>query len=174
MIDDPPLLDDKGAIVAVSADWYDESTGLPGPAFWRTILGAESARCARYRRPATVVLAQVVGFADVARLWGRDVALQGVVDVVAVLRSGCRASDYVTRLAEDRVGMILTETDEIAAINMVERVRDRCDRALKARAVGGRTVFGWAGPTASLSLLDAVGRAEELLRLEAGTDWPNV
>jgi diguanylate cyclase (GGDEF)-like protein len=170
MIDDPPLLDDIGAIVPVSADWYDESTGLPGPAFWRTVLSAESARCSRYRRPATVVLAQVVGFADVARLWGRDVALRGVVDIAAVLRSGCRASDYVARLADHRVGMILTETDEIAAINMVERARDRCDRALNARAVGGRIAFGWAGPTASHSLLDAVAKADKLLRREADTE----
>lgn len=169
MIDDAPRLEDNAVIVSVTADWYDESTGLPGPAFWRTVLSAESARCSRYRRPATVVLAQVVGFADVARLWGRDVALQGVVDVVAVLRSGCRASDHVARLADDRVGMILTETDEIAAINMVERVRDRCDRALNARAVGGRIAFGWAGPTASLTLLDAVAKADELLRREADT-----
>ena len=167
MIDDLPRVDDNAATVAVSADWFDESTGLPGPAFWRTVLNAESARSSRYRRPATVVLAEAVGFADIVRSWGREVALRSVADVVGVLRAGCRASDYVARLADDRVGMILTETDEIAAINMVERVRDKCDRAVSARGVGGRVAFGWASPTSSLSLVDAVAKAEELLRSEA-------
>jgi diguanylate cyclase (GGDEF)-like protein len=161
-----PVLAHNATTVAVSADWFDESTGLPGPAFWQTVLSAESARCSRYRRPATVVLAQAVGFDDVVQMWGRDVALRSVVDVVAVLRAGCRASDYLARLADDQVGLILTETDEIAAINMIERVRDKCDRVLRARAADGRIAFGWAGPAASLSLMDAVTKAEDLLRRE--------
>jgi hypothetical protein len=66
--------------------------------------------------------------------------------------------------------MILTETDEVAAINMIERVRVRCDRALRLRAGGGRVAFGWASPQAPLTLRDSFGRAEELLRREAATE----
>jgi diguanylate cyclase len=148
--------------------WYDELTGLPGPAFWQTVLRAESSRCTRYGRSATVVLAEIVGFDDVTVMRGRDLALQSDVDVGAVLRSGCRISVYVTRLADARFGILLTESDQIAAINVVERLRDQCDQVVRARAVGARAAFGWASPTGSLSLLDAVERAEDSLRHEAG------
>jgi GGDEF domain-containing protein len=169
LIDDPPRPDDDVAIEAAQTDWFDPSTGVPGPAFWQAVLGAESARCARYKRTSTVVLAEAVGFADLVQVWGREVTRQGVIDAIAVLRSGCRTSDYVALIADGRVGMILTETDEVAAINMIERVRDRCDRALRARAAGGRIAFGWASPRGSLSLRDAIVRAEELLRRDAAT-----
>jgi diguanylate cyclase (GGDEF)-like protein len=149
--------------------WFDETTGIPGPAFWAAALSAESARCARYGRTSTVVLAEMTGFDDVAREWGRELALKSVVDVVAVLRAGCRGSDYVARLSDARVGVILTETDEVAAINMIERVRDRCDRATGTRTMGGRVAFGWAGPKPPLTLREAVAGAEELLRREAAS-----
>ena len=166
MIDDLPRLT-RAATSAVSRIWCDPSTGLPGPAFWETLLVAESARCARYRRPATVILAEAVGFEDLARKWGVDVARRGVSDAVGVLRAGCRTSDYVARLTDKRAGVLLTETDEIAAINMIERVRDRCDRALNGHSTRARMAFGWASPTRTLTLRDAVAKAEELLRREA-------
>ena len=167
MIDDLARVADDASMAVAPAAWFDEATGIPGPAFWQAVLSAESARGARYRRTSTVVLAEAVGFDDLVRQWGRELALRSVADVVAVLRAGCRGSDYVARLSDDRIGMILTETDEVAAINMIERVRDRCDRAMRARAVGGRVAFGWASPRAPLTLRDSVTSAEELLRREA-------
>lgn len=169
MIDDLARVDDDAPMTVPSAVWFDEATGIPGPAFWEAALSAESARCARYGRTSTVVLAETVGFDHLAAEWGRELALKAVVDVVAVLRAGCRGSDYVARLADDRIGMILTETDEVAAINMIERVRDRCDRAMRARAMGGRVAFGWASPRPPLTLRDSVSRADDLLRREAGS-----
>ena len=168
MIDDLPPGDGNASMAVAPDAWFDEATGIPGPAFWEAALSAESARCARYGRTSTVVLAETVGFDNAAREWGRELALKSVVDVVAVLRDGCRGSDYVARLADDRIAMILTETDEVAAINMIERVRDRCDRAMRARTMGGRVAFGWASPRPPLTLRDAVTRADEVLRLEAG------
>ena len=100
----------------------------------------------------------------------RDAATLGMLEIVAVLRTGCRSSDYLARLGDDRVGLILTETDEIAAINMIERVREPCDRALRKHGGGARMAFGWASPTLVSSLADAVGRAEDLLRREAAAD----
>ena len=76
----------------------------------------------------------------------------------------------MARLGDDRLGLILTETDEIAAINMIERVRAQCDRVMAARAAGGRTAFGWASATTSSSLLDAVAQAEDRLAGDTGAD----
>lgn len=150
-------------------DWYDDLTTLPGAAFWEVVIAAESARSARFRRPATIVLVEAVGFGEVRRQWGRTVALRDIVDIGRVLRSGCRASDYVVRLDEARFGMLLTETDEIAAINVVERVRARCDAELGSRSAGARVAFGWASPVGKERLPEAIARAEARLRHEAET-----
>ena len=42
--------------------------------------------------------------------------------------------------------MLLPETDEVQAINYVERVRAECDRWLAAGAVSMRLAIGWASP----------------------------
>lgn len=153
--------------------WFDDLTHLPGPTFWNSIVAAESARCVRFRRPATVVLVESIGFEDVYRTWGRAVALRDVVEVGRILRAGCRASDFVVRIGETRFGILLTETDEVAAINVVERLRVACEAKLASRPNPARMAFGWASNGDSMTLVAAVGRAEErLFREEAGPGDP--
>ncbi|HSK53011.1 MAG TPA: diguanylate cyclase [Clostridia bacterium] len=152
--------------------WFDELTRLPGPAFWRVIVAAESARCVRFKRPATIVLAETTGFEEVYRDWGSAVALRDVVDVAAVLSSGCRASDFVVRIGETRFGILLTETDEVAAINVVERLRGACEERLASRPTVARIAFGWASNSASRPLVDALERAEERLQREEEAETP--
>jgi len=161
---------------AAPEGWQDGLTELPGPLFWRAILAAESARHLRYRRPVTLVLAEVSGLDALADDWGDDVASQVVIASGRVFRGGCRTSDYVVRLGGTRFGMLLTETDEVAAINFVERVRERCERQLRGAEERLEVAFGWASPTASETLLVAAERAEARLRREqdreAGTRRP--
>jgi GGDEF domain-containing protein len=90
-----------------------------------------------------------------------------VARIAKLLRSGARASDYVARLDDRRFGILLTETGEIAAINMVERVRDRCERELATLAPGIQVAFGWASPSAAGTLFRAMTTAESRLRREA-------
>ena len=82
-------------------------------------------------------------------------------------RAGCRASDFVTRLDSNQFGVLLTETDEIAAINVVERLRAKADRDVGARLSQGRICFGWASPKGKKTLLESIGAAEALLAQEA-------
>ena len=89
-------------------------------------------------------------------------------DLARILRTGCRASDYVTRLDANQFGVLLTETDEIAAINVVERLRAKADRDVGARLSQGRVCFGWASPKGKTTLLESVAAAEALLAQEAG------
>lgn len=176
-----PELESNGAAArerwrAAPEGWQDGLTQLSGPLFWRAILAAESARHLRYRRPITLVLAEITGLDELADDWGDDVATQVVIASGRVFRTGCRTSDYVARLGSTRFGMLLTETDEVAAINFVERVRERCDRQLRGAQEGLGVAFGWASPTASETLLVAAERAEARLRREqdreAGTRGP--
>ena len=148
-------------------DWYDGVTRLPGPAFWQTVVAAESARSVRFHRPATVVLVEAFGLEGVLTQWGRDSAVGAVVDIGRILRDGCRASDYVMRLSEARFGLLLTETDEIAAINVVERLRARCQETLGARSVAAGLAFGWASPRDGQTLVEVIVEAEGRLRREA-------
>ena len=143
--------------------WFDGLTGLPGPAFWLNVVAAESARCLRFGRPATIVLVETVGSDEVERAWGRTVVLVDVLEVGQILREGCRASDFVVRNAETRFGILLTETDEVAAINVIERLRARCDATLGSRSVPVRVAFGWASNRDNLPLLDVVHLAEQRL-----------
>jgi diguanylate cyclase (GGDEF)-like protein len=153
--------------------WFDDLTRLPGPAFWDSIVAAESARCVRFHRPATIVLVESIGFEDVYRDWGRAVALRDVVEVGRILRAGCRASDFVVRIGETRFGILLTETDEVAAINVVERLRLASEAKLASRPNPARIAFGWASNGDSMTLVAAAGRAEErLVREEAAPGDP--
>jgi diguanylate cyclase (GGDEF)-like protein len=147
--------------------WFDPATGLPGPAFWDAVLFAESSRSARFERPATVLLVEVAGIKDVLAQWGFEVISREVVELGGILRAGCRHSDYVVRLDVTRFGILLVETDEIGAINVVERLRAKVDREVGSRLPHGHIAFGWASPKAKQRLLDVIEPAEERLRHEA-------
>jgi diguanylate cyclase (GGDEF)-like protein len=147
--------------------WFDQETGLPGPAFWNAVLFAESSRTARFERPATVLLVEIAGVRGVIAQWGFEVISREVVDLGGILRAGCRHSDYVVRLDVTRFGILLVETDEISAINVVERLRAKVDREVGSRLPHGKIAFGWASPKGKQRLLEVVEPAEERLRQEA-------
>ena len=48
------------------------------------------------------------------------------------IRRHARKADHVARLGPSRFGVLLPETDEVAAINYVERVRQACDLWLES------------------------------------------
>jgi PleD family two-component response regulator len=59
--------------------------------------------------------------------------------------------------------VILTETDEIMAINFVERVREDAPRALPPGSEAVRLSFGWASPKPGEAPDSLVRRAERRL-----------
>jgi diguanylate cyclase (GGDEF)-like protein len=162
------VTDEGVRTLADGRGWYDGETGLFGPRSWAAILETESARCARYRRTATVVIAEVVGLDELESVWGADIAPPAVMVIGSVLRSGARPSDYVARLGPRRFGILLPETDEIAAVNFVERVRERCIAAAKQADPDAHCSFGWADATKSRLLSAAADLAIERLALDDG------
>lgn len=144
----------------------DPQTGLDAPATWQRWLREEDARVRRYRRPATIVLVELDGLERLVDRLGADAADRLIPPVAATMRRHARESDLVARLGPSRFGAILPETDEVQAINYVERVRSACDLWLAAGAVSLRLSMGWAETNPTRSIDSAVQSAEERLNAE--------
>jgi len=146
--------------------WEDSLTGLEGPDFWQRVLVAEIARSSRYKRNLTVVVAELEGVLDMADTWGLEVGRHSIREAAQCLRRMSRTSDYCTRIGLTRFGVILTETDEIAAINYVERVREAGPRSMPRGGENLRFSFGWASPKQGEAPESVVRRADTRLRAE--------
>ena len=133
---------------------------------WEVRLRSEDARLARYRRPASIVLVELDGMERLVQRLGADAAERLVPPVRQTLIRQARAADYVARIGVSRFGIILPETDEIQAINYVERVRADCDRWLAAGAVATRLAIGWASPSPGADLRTATRLAEDRLNAD--------
>lgn len=152
--------------------WEDDVTGLEGPDFWRRILLAELSRAARYKRSLTIVLIEVDGLREINRDWGTEVVRRALREVGSSLRRMSRTSDHCARVGVTRFGVVLTETDEVAAINFVERVREATPRSLPKAATGLRVGFGWASPRPGESAENLERRAERRLVADLETAEP--
>jgi two-component system cell cycle response regulator len=139
--------------------WNDPLTGADGPRLWDRLLASEVARVRRYRRPATVALVEVVGYDALERVWGEEIAVRTFIRLARALVTEIRSSDHIARIDRTRFGVLLTETDEIAAINFVERVR----AAFERQPGELRIAIGWASPTGKTDRHDALALAEERL-----------
>jgi diguanylate cyclase (GGDEF)-like protein len=146
--------------------WEDPLTGLEGPDFWQRVLVAEIARSARYKRNLTVVVAELEGVLDMADTWGVEAGRHAIREAAQCLRRTSRTSDHCTRIGLTRFGVILTETDEIAAINYVERVREAGPRSMPRGGEHLRFSFGWASPKQGEAPESVVRRADTRLMAE--------
>jgi len=154
------------AAPAVTDPSTDALTGLLTASSWSRIVVDEEARIRRYHRPATVVIAEIEGL---DRLVGRlgPGSVDRIVPAVAdTLRRGAREADHVARLATGRFAILMPETDEILAINYIERVRKACDLWLESGAVSLRLAIGWASSTGDGSLVDAEALATDRMYAE--------
>lgn len=145
--------------------WTDQLTGTDGPRLWERIVSSETARVKRYHVHATVVLAELTGIDRFSAVWGADAAGRLFVQLARTLAVEVRSSDHIARLGLTRFGVLLIETDEVAAINFVERARAACDRQIRTPDLVS-VAFGWAGPTAGVDLRAAVDTAADRLAAE--------
>jgi diguanylate cyclase (GGDEF)-like protein len=141
----------------------DAQTGLDGPLNWEFRLRDEDARFARYRRAVSVVMVELEGLDRLLARFGSDAAERIVPPVGQTLLRQARATDHVARIGDGRFAILLPETDEVQAINYVERVRSECDRWLAAGAVSMRLAIGWASPAPGSGLTAAIRVAEDRL-----------
>jgi diguanylate cyclase (GGDEF)-like protein len=135
----------------------DAETGMDVGAAWARWLAEEEARIRRFHHPATVVLVELAGLDRLAERLGPEAAERLIPPIATTMRREARATDHLARLSETRFAALLPETDEIRAINYVERVRSACDLWLASGAVALRLSMGWAeiGPNRSASVATA-------------------
>jgi hypothetical protein len=62
--------------------------------------------------------------------------------------------------------VLLPETDEVAAINYVERIRRACELWLESGAIAMRLSIGWASTAGDVGLNGAIRVASDRLRQE--------
>ncbi|HET7026797.1 MAG TPA: diguanylate cyclase [Candidatus Limnocylindrales bacterium] len=132
------------ASLAPSERGQDVLHALEDAATWRGLVAAEVARVVRYGHAATVVIADLEGLDRLASRLGPESVERLTAAVADTIRRQARATDRVGRLAPARFAILLPETDEVASINWVERVREATDLWLEASAVALRLAFGWA------------------------------
>jgi diguanylate cyclase (GGDEF)-like protein len=147
-------------------EWLDPLTGLEGRLAWERAMREESARLDRYGRSAAVVVAEVDGLGRLAERFGSEPETRIVRAVGDALRRQARATDRVARVDETSFYVLMPETDEISAINYVERVRAICDRWLESGAVSLHLSLGWASPLPGGDLGTALHVAHDRLNVE--------
>jgi len=153
-------------LLSLPVGWSDPLTATDGPHYWHRVIASEEARTRRYKRVATIAIAEIVGLDELAVRWGRDAAEGLFVKLARRLAREVRSSDSLAHIERARFGILLTETDEVAAINFVERARAACEAELGLAADVLRIGFGWA----SLSATDALPTALELAERRLAAD----
>jgi diguanylate cyclase (GGDEF)-like protein len=144
----------------------DALTGLLSASRWARVVADEDARIRRYRRAATIVMIELDGLDRLTARLGDGAGERLVPAVADTVRRLAREADFVARLGDGRFAVLLPETDEIQAINYVERVRRTCDTWLESGAVALRLAMGWASSSGDDSLHDAGRIATERMYAE--------
>jgi len=145
--------------------WSDPDTSTDGPRYWDRMISSERARARRSHRPATIVFVEIEGLEDHVVFVGAESARSVLINAGRTLTQQVRASDCVARIAMARFAVFLPETNEIEAINFVERARSAIETAILAGGDDLRVAMGWASP-ANGDLDVALTVAEERLANE--------
>lgn len=165
--DNPPM----AAPLPEPDGWTDALSGANGPRYWDRVVANEEARRRRYGRTATVALVELVGFDDERSFLSAELLRTLFTRVARVIVSEVRASDHVARIGAARFGILLVETDEVSAINFVDRLRQSLRVELGPDPYFSARI-GWASPAEGASLDDARATAADRLAKDSLTPRP--
>lgn len=138
---------------------------------WTRALDNESARIARSGHRASVALIDLDGPATDEDWLASEDAAAVLPRLAQTIRLHAREADIVVPLGAGRYGVLLVDTDQVLAINFVERVRHACDTWLTEHAVPLRVVIGWADARPGRSIHEALSDAEEALKRDRRAIW---
>ena len=146
----------------------DGLTGLYNHAYFKTRLGEELARAARFDRPLSIILFDLDHFKSCNDNYGHGVGDQLLEELATLLSTNLRAVDIPARYGGEEFAIILPETRFSLAIEVAERLRrlvegyrfllDHPKGPFAITLSGGVAAFDWAGSTPDV-LLDAADRA---------------
>jgi diguanylate cyclase (GGDEF)-like protein len=145
----------------------DALTGMLDAASFEEALSHEDAREQRYRRSATVIVFELDGLAKIVDRLGSEPGDRIEAALGDTITRLARRADYVARLERGRYAALLPETDEVAAINYVERIRRACDLWLESGAIAMRLAIGWASTGGDATLDGALRLATDRMRMES-------
>jgi GGDEF domain-containing protein len=130
---------------------------MPGRQEWNAAIERETARAARYDRPAAVAVLELQPLRPSGAIdsWLRVHA----APLGEVLQRTSRATDVVARVGTARFQVLLPETTADAAGAFVERVIGDCQDQLKAQGAPLRITASVAASSADVPLRDAVSEA---------------
>lgn len=161
-----PALDPRGAPPRPEPAGSDTPGFLDAGAY-HALLAREEGRLQRYHRPVTVAVFELEGLARLSERLGNEAGDRVVAAMADTVRRLAREADHVATLGTGRFAVLLPETDEVAAINYVERVRRASELWLESSAVAVRLAIGWAGTTGDATLLDTHQAALDRMYTEA-------
>ena len=151
---------------APGAHGRDPLTGMLDASAFEEVMAQEDAREQRYGRPATVIVFELDGLAKLVDRLGPEPGDRIETALGDTIKRLARRADHVARLERGRYAVLLPETDEVAAINYVERIRRACDLWLESGAIAMRLAIGWASTSGDVGLNGAVRVATDRMRSE--------
>ncbi len=164
--EDAKMTDPTRYAEPAAANSLDAPPGLLDGPGWSRVLGDEAARIKRYHRSATVVMIQLDGLDRFVERLGHNAGDRIVPAVADTIRRLARDADQVARLGPGRFGVLLLETDDVAAINYIERVRRACELWLESGAIAMRLAIGWADTASDPDLAEVQRIATERMFTE--------
>ncbi len=133
---------------------YDGLTGCLNYQSFQTALAIEVERTERYKRPLSVVVADLDGFKTINDMHGHAAGDTTLIGIAGALRAGVRSADLVGRIGGDEFSILLPETPTMEACQLVERIQMAIDGVATPEQL--TVSFGlstWYGPADSASEL---------------------
>lgn len=157
---------------------HDGLTGCLSYLAFRQALEVEAARAMRYRRPFSLVIADLDSFKSINDTFGHDIGDAVLRGVAEAFRTGARAADVVSRIGGDEFAVLLPETDGVRAEQVAQRLQLQVRMSeLPVKATVSYGTATWFGPSDDLE--DVFRRADQALYAakHAGRDrigvWDN-
>jgi hypothetical protein len=129
----------------------------PGRLEWTAALDRESARAARYGRPASVAIVELKAQAAGQTVEPYLPSLAG--PIARAIRMDSRATDLVARVAAARFHLLLPETNEPGAAVMADRIAEKCRAQILGTGAPIAVRVSVAGTGLAHTLHDALAHA---------------
>lgn len=129
---------------------------------FRRALDLEVARCRRYGRRFSLVMADLDNFKTVNDTYGHDIGDRVLRQVAEALRAGARSADVVGRVGGDEFAVLAPETGPVGAEEVARRLQDQVRASsLPVEVTVSYGTATWIGKTDDLE--SVVRRADRAL-----------